>query len=370
MRQILLLAASAIALPSLYASLPIPGDAFRGAQVFKDQKCVLCHSVNGEGGKSAPDLGKRTGRSYTPNTMVSLMWNHAPAMWSAMEKEKIQKPQLTQENAADLFAFFAATRYFEHPGDAGRGKAVFSSKHCADCHNLTAAAPGGGKAVTSWQGIADPIALAQAMWNHSGPMTAAAAAKKVPRPTMTSQDLNDILVYLQNLPEAKNLKPSFSPASASTGKDLFQAKGCADCHKGSNSLENKYGNRSMTDLAAAMWNHRPKMKQTAPELSGEEMRRIVGYLWSAQYFEAPGDSRRGKAVFAKKLCVSCHNDPSSGAPNLASKAGQISGFSMVSSLWQHGSGMLKQMNAKKVAWPRFTSPEMSDLIAFLNTPAK
>ena len=56
MRQILLLAASAIALPSLYASLPIPGDATRGAQVFKDQKCVLCHSVNGEGGKAAPDL--------------------------------------------------------------------------------------------------------------------------------------------------------------------------------------------------------------------------------------------------------------------------------------------------------------------------
>ena len=368
MRNILLLVAIAGVPLCAFASLPIPGDAQRGAQVFKDQKCVLCHSVSGEGGKSAPDLGRRTGRAYTPNTMISLMWSHSPAMWSAMEKEGIKRPQLSEESAADLFAFFAAARYFDKPGDAGRGKALFVSKRCADCHNLTSSDAGGAKAVVNWQAIADPISLAQAMWNHSTEMSGAMARKQVSRPVLASQELTDILVYLQNLPQAKNLKAGFAPSSAETGKELFTLKGCAACHTGAKSLEDKVPNRSMVDLAAAMWNHGPKMKQTLPELRSEEMKRLVGYLWSIQYFEAKGDTKRGKAVFTKKLCASCHDDRASGAPDLASKAGNFNGFSMVSSLWSHGGAMLSQMKTKKVGWQRFTSAEMGDLIAFLNAP--
>jgi cytochrome c553 len=105
----------------------VPGDASRGAELFKSEKCVSCHSVNGQGGKIAPDLARGGGSQYTPSTMVALMWNHAPAMWAAMEKAGIEKPKLSTDQAADLFAYFYAFRYFEKPGDAARGKRVFES---------------------------------------------------------------------------------------------------------------------------------------------------------------------------------------------------------------------------------------------------
>jgi mono/diheme cytochrome c family protein len=361
MRHFLLMGLGTVAASCVFGSIPIPGDASRGAQIFKDQKCVVCHSVDGVGGKTAPDLGRRTGRDYTPSTMVSLMWNHAPAMWSAMTQKGISKPQLTEEQAADLFAFFAAKRYFDKPGDAGRGKQLFASKHCADCHSSS-------PPVSNLQALADPITLAQSMWNHSTQMGAAMAKKGIAKPALTSQELTDILLYLQSQPQAKGLKPVFAPASAVTGEELFNAKGCAKCHSGANSLVDKFRNRTLTDFAAAMWNHGRKGNPPQPELRAEEMRRLVGYLWSLQYFEAKGDSGRGKTVFGKKMCASCHNQAGSGAPNLASKAGHFSDFAMVSSLWSHGGNMLSQMLQKKVGWPRFTPVEMSDLIAYLNNP--
>lgn len=125
-----------IAGSALAASI-IPGDARRGEQLFQSQQCVQCHSINGKGGMSAPDLSKRTGdRTYTPAGMASLMWNHAPDMWSAMQKQGITRLALTAESAADIFAYYVSARYFDRPADAARGKKAFAARHCADCHGL------------------------------------------------------------------------------------------------------------------------------------------------------------------------------------------------------------------------------------------
>ena len=66
------------------------------------------------------------------------MWDHAPVMWQAMTQQKIPLPSITSDQAADLFAFFYSVRYFEKPGEAEHGKRIFQSKHCADCHSLSA----------------------------------------------------------------------------------------------------------------------------------------------------------------------------------------------------------------------------------------
>ena len=44
-----------------------------------------------------------------------------------------------------------------------------------------------------------------------------------------------------------------------------------------------------------------------------------------------------------------------------------SDITMVSILWEHGPQMLDMMNQRKIEWPRFTAPEMADLIAYLNS---
>ena len=345
---------------TVLAAVAIPGDARRGAELFEKQKCVTCHAVNAKGGKSAPDLGRTLGRQFTPSSLAATMWNHAPAMWSAMEKAGIEKPKLTEDQAADLFAFFYSARYFEKPGDAARGKLAFTSKGCADCHDPYGS--GVGPAIAKWESVTDPIELARMMWNHAPRMKQALASKNRAWPVLTAAELNDMVVYLQNLPATKGKLASFAPASAETGQRLFGLKGCADCHKGAQSLENRKTARTVADFAAAMWNHAAKMKQQG-ELNQAEMSRLVGYLWSIQYFEDAGNAQRGKQVFAAKHCASCH--AGGGAPQIAGR-GTVHSFTVVAALWQHGPQMQAQMKQKNVAWPRFEGTQMSDLISFLN----
>lgn len=338
----------------------IPGDSKAGAQLFTTQKCVTCHSVQGQGGSTAPDLGKRGSRGYTPVDMAALMWNHAPQMWSAMDKAGIAKPKLTPAMASDLFAYFYAARYFEPAGDAGRGRKLFVDKKCSDCHNVTGSNPGGGNPVMNWQSVADPIELARQMWNHAPQMREAMAKKKVAVPQITAVEMNDIIVYLQNLPQTKNLKPEFAPASAETGETLFQAKGCGSCHKDLSVLGKKATMRTMADLAAAMWNHTAQMGATQTQLRPEEMKRLVGYIWALQFNEHGGNADRGKKVFTEKGCSGCH---AQGVPVKP----PVDAYKVVAALWTHGPDMQKQMMTKKVTWPRFEGTQMADLLSYANS---
>ena len=92
-----------------------------------------------------------------------------------------------------------------------------------------------------------------------------------------------------------------------------------------------------------------------------------GYIWEREYFQGGGDSERGKKVFAQKNCAGCHNQTGGGAPNLAKGKDAYSDVSMVSALWQHGPSMLQSMKQKNIAWPRFDTQQMADLIAYLNS---
>jgi len=358
-------AAAALLACAASAADAFAGEAKRGEQLFQTQHCVRCHSINGQGGSFAPDLARKIDRNYTPTVMASLMWNHAPEMWAGMKKENLSLPQLTNEQAADLFAYFVSARYFEKPGDAGRGKQLFAAKHCADCHGVTDSK--GGPAIAKWESLADPVVLAQQMCNHGPAMKEALAKKGIARPTLTPQELTDVLVYLQNLPETKKLASNFTFPPSDSGAQLFQSKGCAGCHTGKLALESRLKNATLTGIAAAMWNHQPQMKQPPPQFSQEEMRQILGYVWMRQYFQGDGSAARGKKVFETQHCASCHNDPSSGAPKLGKGKGAYSDITMVSGLWGHGPRMLAAMQQKKIEWPRFSAAQMSDLIAYLNS---
>ena len=134
----------AIALSAITAALAqaavepvISGDSERGRKVFESEQCVRCHSVDGRGGKMGADFSQVVSRSYTPATLATTMWNHAPLMFGAMQAAGIELPRLTPGDAADLFAFFYSTRFFDQPGDAGRGKTAFTAKHCAACHGVS-----------------------------------------------------------------------------------------------------------------------------------------------------------------------------------------------------------------------------------------
>jgi mono/diheme cytochrome c family protein len=360
-------AVGALCVGSAAAASIVPGDARRGEELFKSEQCIQCHSLNGHGGGTAADLGKTLDRNFTPAAMASLMWNHGPDMWAAMRKQGIVKAELSAGSAADLFAYFVSARYFDQPGDAARGKQAFAAKHCAECHGIVNSSLAGAPPVARWESLADPVVLVQQMWNHGTRMRQEFAGKKLAWTPLTAQELTDMLVYLQNLPETRATPRTFSFTPSDAGQALFQSKGCAGCHVGKMALESRLHNQSLTEIAVDMWNHEPDMKQPPPALTQDEMRQIVGYIWARQYFSGDGNAERGKRVFAAEKCAACHESGTGGAPKLAKGKDAYTDITVVSALWDHGPRMLELMNEQKLAWPRFTARQMSDLIAYLNS---
>jgi mono/diheme cytochrome c family protein len=346
----------------------VPGDSRRGEKVFENQQCIRCHAVNGRGGKMGLDLGRSVSRSYTPARLASTMWNHAPVMWSAIEAGGIRMPRLAPKDAADLFAFFYSTRFFDSPGDATRGKATFGSAQCGQCHGITASRAEGAIPVAKWESLGDPVLLVQQMWNHSYRMRMAFARQKLEWQQLTSEQLNDILTYLRTLPETQHLVSRFSNTSGDNGHRIFESKGCVNCHVGKLALENRLRNMTLTDIAVDMWNHAPRMAQQVPTLTPDEMRQLLSFLWMRQFVAAEGNLADGKRVFAERRCSECHYGGSNGAPQLSGQARRYSEVSVISAIWGHGPQMLNRMKQAKIAWPQFANPqELVDLLAYLNS---
>jgi cytochrome c2 len=359
------LLAGFIALGALQAAT-VPMDSARGNQVFRSQGCIQCHKLWGEGGNMGPDLGRVLDRAYTPSLLAGTMWNHAPAMWTAIEAESVKVGDIDRQAAADLFALFYSARYFEMPGDAGRGKELFASKSCKSCHGLATSPNPKAKPVNQWRGLGDPIALVGAMWNHSPAMWSELSQRKISWPKLTSQDLSDLLVYLRNVSPSKGGPPMFRITAGADGEKLFASKGCATCH---NAHRPAVSNLTLTGVAASMWNHASLLHAEPPRLDADEMREVLSEYWARQFFESSGDAARGKRLFASRHCVECHSGAGPG-PVLPATAGTYDGMTMVSALWRHGPAMLKQMNRKHISWPVFRAGEMADLIAWLNEGAK
>jgi mono/diheme cytochrome c family protein len=353
---------------ALCAATPA-ADSTRGAMVFESQSCIQCHALNGVGPKIAPDLGRLADRGFTPASFAATLWNHAPSMLAAMRQRNIALPVMDEQAAADLFAFFYAMRFFEEPGDAGRGKRVFTARACVSCHGTT-----GGKVVAKppnqWNSLTDPVALIEAMWDHAANMRDEMARQKIAWPVLSGQDVADLLVYLRNQPSASPARSGiFQTTSGDNGKALFDAKGCAQCHKSANDfLAAGLPGQTLTDVAAEMWNHGREMSSAQLHFAPGDMRQIVGYIWSRRMFENNGNPARGRSAFARD-CGSCHNNSGPGVSALASGGREYTDITMVSVLWRHGPAMLGRAQEKVMPWPRLDAREMSDLIAYLNARA-
>jgi mono/diheme cytochrome c family protein len=361
MKLILLLVSSIVASAADYLA-----DSVRGRQLFGTLSCVQCHGVNGNGGSAAPDLGRIVDRGFTPASLAATMWNHAPKMWAAMQQQGMPAGVLSERDAANLFAYFYSARFFEFPGDAGRGKRAFASRGCSNCHGLKEGLLPLVKPVSQWDSLGDSVALIEAMWNHAPRMLAETGLKHEAWPVLTAQDLSDILVYLRTLPFPPSKPPAFQIGSDADGEAVFLARGCAGCHASVSKLSARTQGKTLTEVAAAMWNHEPIMSKagaTPTRFAPDEMRDLLGYLWALQFFQDTGVASAGRRVFVSKRCASCHDEAK--ARKLA--GGGFNGASMVSALWRHGPSMRSQMQKDGVQWSRFEGSQMADLIAYLNT---
>lgn len=343
------------------------GDARQGRDLFRAQHCAACHSVDGQGGGFAADLSKRIGPDQRPGGMALLLWNYAPAMWALFEKRGLSVPEISEQDAADLFACFYSTRYFERPGDPDRGRKVFLLRHCVECHAPGSTADGAAKLVSAWKAAGDPVALAEAAWNHAPKMHEAFARRRAEWPQLTSQELTDLAAYVRDVADSRKRMAEFPPASSLTGEKLFRARNCASCHTGPRAHAGRYSGRTLVDFASAMWNHAPQMAAKT-SLGYGELRRIIDYLWTLQVVEPRGNPDRGRQLFAKRNCPACHGNSLEGAPALARYRGRMHPFALIGALFRHGAGMTKRYREKTMPWPRLAAVELADLLAYLNGP--
>jgi mono/diheme cytochrome c family protein len=363
-----------LAVAAILDAAAVSADSTRGAQVFEMQGCVQCHSVNGVGPGVGPDLSRIADRGFTPATLAATMWNHAPAMWVETKLRNVARPAMDEQQAADLFAFFYSLRFFEEPGDAARGKSLFTSRQCATCHGIDEPKNPNAKPVSQWM-AGDPLELVETMWNHSTAMHDELARNNIKLPQLKGQDLADLLVYTRRAAGKgtgrQPATPVFRAASADEGKALFESKRCSACHGTmTHFLSTGLRDETLTDVAADMWNHGLDMSLRDTKFAPGEIRGIANYIWFSRAIEGGGEAGRGAQVFAAKKCTVCHDDPASGAPSLSGLTGNgryFSGATMVSALTRHGPAMLDKMREKHLAWPQFSAEDMSGLIAYLNT---
>ncbi len=89
-------------------------DPDAGRALFIDKGCVVCHAVNGVGGKAAPALDAAFGApAADPLEFAARMWRGAPAMIDMQDAELGYAIDLTAPEIADLAAF-AADRAAQH----------------------------------------------------------------------------------------------------------------------------------------------------------------------------------------------------------------------------------------------------------------
>ncbi|MFQ5703225.1 MAG: c-type cytochrome [Gemmatimonadales bacterium] len=354
--------------------------ASAGARLFGARGCIKCHAINGIGGKIGPDFGHFPHpRSFYD--FATSMWNHLPVMAERMKEMGMDEPRLDAQDIGNVIAFLFTINYFDPPGDASRGKAVFRQKRCIVCHQVAGVGGVVGPNLDFVSQYGSPIQVATAMWNHGPAMSEAMKAKGIERPAFTATDLIDLIAYLELAAPGIDRGPMYVlPGRADRGRQLFEEKLCVRCHgsKGQGGavgppLAERAVYESLTGFAAAMWNKAPAMTGAmrrlgipVPNLLPEEMADLVAYLYSVEYFAVPGNAVRGRQLVSRKGCLSCHSlngKGGSSASDLGSDWNDGSRARIVSALWNHIS--IEKSAKERQTWPVLRPGEMADLVTFL-----
>jgi cytochrome c len=165
----------------------LPGDPKFGEKWFTQKECIKCHALGSE-----LDLSKKKDFPRTLAQLAGMMWNHSYKMWKGMKEKGLGRPILSSQEMADLVAYLFSTRYFDEPGDPGRGKILFAKKQCNLCHGK------GTKMVDLFglKGQISPILMAEMMWNHGPDMLERMRKAKVPWQKIDGKEMVDLMEYL------------------------------------------------------------------------------------------------------------------------------------------------------------------------------
>jgi len=384
-RPIVPLALLALVVPvALAVQPPRPGgpigDPIRGQALFVSKRCVRCHAVRGEGGRTGSDLGRAAVNGSFPEIAAGL-WNHSLVMDEKMREFRVARPSFEEGELADLVAFLYFLNYFDEPGEATRGKALFAEKHCIRCHAVGREGGVVGPRLDAIPRGEPPLRIAQALWNHGPAMTAAMRRMGLEPPRFGGGEFLDLVAFLRSQGQRAGAREFHSAGDPEAGRRLFAAKGCARCH----SVFGRDGGigpdlgraelpGSVTQLAGRMWNHWPEMAaamqamgMAPPKFAGDELADVFAYLFLARYAGPPADVDRGAVVYERRGCAACHGSLGEGnvGPRLQGRLEGEPPERIFQRMWNHAPLMGAKMMAQGLGWPRLDAGEVRDLLAFL-----
>lgn len=238
-----------------------PGDPDTGRRLFAEKRCVMCHQVESVGGVVGPKLDV-VGRYGSPIFVAAAMWNHGPTMAEEMEARGIERPRFEGRELLDLVTYLEtitddpgrSTRVV--PGSAAEGRELFRVKRCARCHAAGGRGGGVGPDLGRRSATLGITGFAQAMWNKAPAMRRAMAARGITVPTLTPDEMADLVAYLYAVGYFAD------SGRSSRGRALVESKGCLACHAlgavGADRATDLAGGAGLETPAAAvaaLWNH-------------------------------------------------------------------------------------------------------------------
>lgn len=359
----------------------LPRNPLEGRQLFTEKLCSRCHSIQGMGGKTAPDLGEIWLGSFMD--IASKLWNHFPRMNEAFRTKKLQRPTLTAAETKKLITFIYFLNYFDRGANAEIGERLFQEKSCIRCHSVGGKGGDIGPSLDVYQGRYAAPFITASLWDHGPEMMNAMLEENIPRPIFRERDVMDILAFIRANGLFDQARRNYLPPGDPVhGKILFGRKGCRRCHSINGEggaigpdLAERGLKGSVSHILSQMWNHGstmwPRMAREGipfPQFTPNEMSDLMTYLYFIEFKDPAGANARGEQVFTDKLCASCHRpaapDAKAIGPNLA-KVGLNSPFKILAEMWNHSPAIEARMKQEQIRWPILDRNQMRDLMEYI-----
>ena len=379
--MILMLAVFRVAAEDGGQEMFLPEDPLSGQQLFIEKQCIRCHSVQGVGGHTGPDLGGIQLGDFS--SIGAGLWNHFPKMREHFVKAKLTWPELDGDEAQELFTFIYFLNFFDKLGNPEMGARIFLEKGCIRCHSVGGQGGDIGPELDEYQLRYAAPYITAALWNKGPEMMASMKKHGIPRPLFQKGDVGDILAFIRQAGWGKETTREYLPlGNPENGYQLFQEKRCPACH----AIRGEGGTvgpdlgkiplkESLSMILSRMWNHGadmwPAMKKEGirfPEFEPEEMSDLITFLYFLNFWGTEGSAEKGREVFSRKRCQGCHEsaDPNVEpvGPDLA-EAGLDSPFRIIAEMWNHAPKIEEVMKRENIRWPLLEPGEMNDLAAYL-----
>lgn len=354
----------------------LPQNPLDGRIVFERYGCINCHSINGYGGKIAPDFNSKNFLSGDYD-LITNMWNHSSKMIQKMQQMNIIQQKMGSDDFRNLRYFIYFLGFISTNGSVSKGKELFTQMKCAECHSVNKSVPGKIN-LANIGSYASPIFLAQVMWNHAVGMHQKQKVSNIQIPLFKENEFADLAAYLEAISTlGKRNKNFMYPGNPAKGEKLFDTKKCSYCHLKTNigtPIKNINLQRTVNEIAGLMWNHSnvmesamSKHKISWPMFKEDEMGNLIAYLYFYNNKKVKGTVEKGKQLTVDKGCTNCHYD---GNPYKTLSISDIQPFDNIddffSKLWNHMDLIEKEYYTHGKELPKLLPEDAKSLYLYFN----